>query len=146
MLGTAQGRLKGSISSESTMQISGHFVCQATTELWIYAKSGRTLVHTDALSEHSHARMVTPNGWPLSALRWLGQTFPSFRQTRKHTKCGTHQLSEVKHGKKKFSSSGQKSEENKPDVGKLFIPAEVKNTRLALLNFLSQRPPLKIWR
>lgn len=43
------------------------------TALYI-CKAWQDTVHTGLLSKWSHARLVTPNGWPLSALRLLGQT------------------------------------------------------------------------
>lgn len=52
------------------------------TALYI-CKGWQDTVHTALLSERSHARMVTPNGWPLSAMRLLGQT-SHFIQTHIH--------------------------------------------------------------
>lgn len=75
------------------------------TALYIY-KAWQDTVHTALLSKRSHARVVTPNGWPLSARRLLGQT-PHFTPAGTHTHTqtpaksphaaqGSHHISRVK--------------------------------------------------
>lgn len=95
-------RAKGT-SGETTMQIPRHFVWQAATPLCIYAKAWRDTEHTALLSERSHARAVTPNGWPLPAMRPLGQTSPFKLDGRSHTHTHTgkhiHLISGVKRGR-----------------------------------------------
>lgn len=94
------GQVKGSVSSGSTMQISGHFVWQATTVFCIYAKAGRTLsTHTAPVRAQSRwngdTRWVTP-----ICTQTAGPDF-HFIQTDTQTqliKRDPHQLSEVKHG------------------------------------------------
>ena len=74
------------------------------TALYI-CKAWQDTVHTALLSERSHARAVTPNGWPLSAMRLLGQSSHFIRtDAHKHWQkllitCSTQHISGVKHGR-----------------------------------------------
>lgn len=162
--GASEGQCQQWIHYANSMSL-----CLTSNNSALYiCKGWQDTVHTGPLSEHCHARMVTPDGWPLSAVRRLGHTF-LFNQTDTQTQLikwstqlirwGTRHISEVKHGtmwrkfKKNTCSDFQKTSQKKTNLmlrtgnpRNLFIPAEVKNTLLALLNFLSQRPPLKIWR
>lgn len=113
------------------------------TALYI-CKDWQDAVHTALLSAPSHARAVTPDGWPLSAARLLGQ--PShFIQTDKHKQ--RPKLSHVARVARQGSSAAGRQDGDRPLllrkletrqrlkdlISAGFInPAEVKSTWLAL--------------
>lgn len=68
------------------------------TALYI-CKAWQDTVHTGLLSKQSHARMVTPNGWPLLAPRLPGQTSCFLSTDTQLITCSSHHVSGVKCGR-----------------------------------------------
>lgn len=111
------------------------------TALYI-CKAWQDTVHTALLSEPSHARMVTSNGWPLSTMRLLGQTSGFIQaDTHKHWLKLSHTAHITSQGSnvavhwdrplfpRRLVTSQQL---NNLISGARIIPAEVKSTWLAL--------------
>lgn len=122
-----------------------HCVWQATTLLCIYAKAWQDTVHTALLSKRSHARVVTPIGWPLTPMRlpaqkWhFIQTDARTQTTSKSSLCVAHTLhlrgQTWQDAKITLCSSETWHKRNNLISGAFIIPAEVKTTWLALWSY-----------
>lgn len=108
-------------------------LCLTSNNSALYiCKAWQDTVHTALLSKWSHARLVTPKGWPLSATRLLGQT-SHFIQADTHTHTQAQVVTCMEH----ITSQGSAWQDTKMDLSSFHTQVWVTSRIIGFLEPLS---------